>query len=168
MNMIKKLVLGAVVLPLSLASASAFAAGGSHHEGGMKGKGMHGEGMHGGKCMMKANKKAFKELDLTDAQEDKLDKMRDDRKAEHKAKKGEKRQPTAEMKADHEAMQNLILADNFDEAAVRNLAEKMSEKQIDRRVNMMKKRHDMMNVLTPEQKTEFKANQDKYTADCAK
>lgn len=46
------MVLGAVVLPLSFASASAFAFGGGHHEGGMK-----GEGMHGGKCMMKANKK---------------------------------------------------------------------------------------------------------------
>lgn len=164
MNMMKKMILGAVVLPLSLASASAFAAGGGHHEGGMKG----GEGMHGGKCMMKANKKAFKDLDLTDAQQDKLDEMRDARKAEHKARKGEKRQPTAEMKADHQAMQNLILADNFDEAAVRDLAEKMSQKQIDRRVEMIKKRHEMMNILTPEQKTEFKANKDKYRANCDK
>ncbi|MGR6832510.1 CpxP family protein [Aliivibrio wodanis] len=163
MNMMKKMVLGAVVLPLSLASASAFAAGGSHHEGGMK-----GEGMHGSKCMMKANKKAFKDLELTDAQEDQFDEMRDARKAEMKAKKGQKRQPTAEMKADHEAMQNLMLADSFDEQAVRDLAEKMSQRQIDRRVEMMKKRHEMMNILTPDQKAEFKANQDKYIADCAK
>lgn len=167
MNMMKKMILGAVVLPLSLASASAFAAGG-HHEGGMKGGMKGGEGMHGGKCMMKANKKAFKDLELTDAQEDQLDEMRDARKAEHKARKGEKRQPTAEMKADHEAMQNLILADNFDESAVRDLAEKMSQKQIDHRVDMIKKRHDMMNILTPDQKAEFKENQDKYRADCAK
>ena len=164
MNMMKKMVLGAVVLPLSLASASVFAAGGSHHEGGMKG----GEGMHGGKCMMKANKKAFKNLDLTDAQEDKFDEMRDARKAEMKAKKGQHRQPTAEMKADHQAMQDLMLADNFDEQAVRSLAEKMSQRQIDRRVEMMKKRHEMMNILTPDQKAEFKENQDKYIADCAK
>ncbi|MDD9196617.1 CpxP family protein [Aliivibrio sp. S3MY1] len=163
MNMIKKMVLGAAVLPLYFASASAFAAGESHHEGGMK-----GEGMHGGKCMMKANKKAFKELDLTDAQEDQFDEMRDARKAEMKAKKGQKRQPTTEMKADHEAMQNLMLADNFDEQAVRDLAEKMSQRQIDRRVEMMKKRHEMMNILTPAQKAEFKANQNKYIADCAK
>lgn len=163
MNMMKKMVLGAVILPLSLASASVFAAGGKDHHGGMR-----GEGMEGGKCMMKANKKAFKALDLTDVQEDKFDEMRDARKAEHKAKKGQKRQPTAEMKADHEAMQNLMLADNFDEQAVRDLAEKMSERQIDRRVEMMKKRHEMMNILTPEQKVEFKANQDKYIADCAK
>ncbi len=164
MNMMKKMILGVVVLPLSFASASAFAFGGGHHEGGMKG----GEGMHGGKCMMKANKKAFKDLDLTDAQEDKFDEIRDARKAQMKAKKGQKRQPTAEMKADHEAMQNLMLADNFDEQAVRNLAEKMSQRQIDRRVEMMKKRHEMMNILTPEQKAEFKANQNKYIADCAK
>ncbi len=69
MNMMKKMVLGAVVLPLSFASASAFAFGGGHHEGGMK-----GEGMHGGKCMMKANKKAFKDLDLTDEQKAKFEK----------------------------------------------------------------------------------------------
>ncbi|MFA1562264.1 CpxP family protein [Aliivibrio fischeri] len=162
MNMMKKMVLGAVVLPLSLASTSAFAFGGGHHEGGMK-----GEGMHGGKCMMKANKKAFKDLNLTDAQEDKFDEIRDARKAEMKAKRGEHRQPTAEMKADHQAMQDLMLADNFDEQAVRDLAEKMSQRQIDRRVEMMKKRHEMMNILTPEQKAEFKANQDKYIADCA-
>ncbi|WP_300176113.1 CpxP family protein [uncultured Aliivibrio sp.] len=167
MNMMKKMILGAVVLPLSLASASAFAAGG-HHEGGMKGGMKGGEGMHGSKCMMKANKKAFKDLELTDSQEDQFDAMRDARKAEHKAKKGQKRQPTAEMKADHKAMQNLMLSDNFDEQAVRSLAEKMSERQIDRRVEMIKKRHEMMNILTPEQKTEFKANQDKYIADCDK
>ena len=167
MNMMKKMILGAVVLPLSLASASAFAADG-HHEGGMKGGMKGGEGMHGSKCMMKANKKAFKDLELTDSQEDQFDAMRDARKAEFKAKKGQKRQPTAEMKAEHKAMQNLMLADNFDEQAVRSLAEKMSERQIDRRVEMIKKRHEMMNILTPKQKIEFKANQDKYIADCDK
>lgn len=160
MNMMKKMVLSAVVLPLSLASTSALAFGG-HHDNGMK-----GEGMHGGKCMMKVNKKAFKALDLTDEQKAKFEKMRDERKAERKAKKGEHRQPTAEMQADRKAMQDLMLADSFDEQAVRDLAEKMSQRQIDRRVEMMKKRHEMMNILTPEQKAEFKANQEKYMADC--
>jgi periplasmic protein CpxP/Spy len=53
---------------------------------------------------------------------------------------------------DSEAMHKLVTADKFDEAAVRAQAEKMSQHQIDRQVEMAKVRHQMFNLLTPEQK----------------
>uniref|UniRef100_UPI0005785B8F Spy/CpxP family protein refolding chaperone n=1 Tax=Yersinia pestis TaxID=632 RepID=UPI0005785B8F len=45
-----------------------------------------------------------------------------------------------------------IPADKFDEAAVRAQAEKMSQNQIERHVEMAKVRNQMYNLLTPEQK----------------
>ncbi|MGY6031730.1 cell-envelope stress modulator CpxP [Phytobacter sp. AG2a] len=50
-----------------------------------------------------------------------------------------------------EAMHRLITAENFDETAVRNQAEKMAQEQIARQVEMAKVRNQMYHLLTPEQ-----------------
>lgn len=63
-------------------------------------------------------------------------------------------QPRLDM-ADREAMHKLITADKFDEAAVRAQAEKMSQNQVERQVEMAKVRNQMYNLLTPEQKAEL-------------
>lgn len=79
--------------------------------------------------------------------------MREADRAEMKAKRGaNKTAKMAQMKAHHEKVQALVLADNFDEAAANDLASQMVAKQTERRVAMLKKQHDMMSVLTAEQK----------------
>ena len=158
MKMTKKLVLVAAALPLMLGTASAFAYGGGD-------KGDH-KGMHG-KCGG-FDKKVMRQLDLTDAQKAELKEMREANRAEMKAKhSGNKADKMAQMKAHHEKVQDLILADTFDEAAANDLATQMVEKQTERRLTMLKKQHQMMSVLTPEQKTQLKEIQQDRMAKCA-
>ncbi|WP_322803266.1 CpxP family protein [Vibrio alfacsensis] len=145
MKSAKKLVLAAVVLPLTLGAASAFAFGGKDHH-----KGPHGE------CGKGMDRGIMRQLDLTDAQKDQLKEMREANKAEMKAKFADgKEARMAERQAHHDKVQALLLADNFDEAAANDLAKEMVEKQTDRRVKMLEKKHQMLSVLTPEQKAKF-------------
>ena len=158
MKMTKKLVLVAAALPLMLGTASAFAYGGGD-------KGDH-KSMHG-KCGG-FDKKGMRQLDLTDAQKAELKEMREANRAEMKAKhSGNKADKMAQMKAHHEKVQDLVLADTFDEAAANDLASQMVEKQTERRLTMLKKQHQMMSVLTPEQKTQLKEIQQDRMAKCA-
>ncbi|MGI9919428.1 CpxP family protein [Vibrio owensii] len=144
MKTAKKLVLAAVVLPLTLGTASAFAFGGKDHKG------------HRGECAMGMDRGIMRQLDLTDAQKDQLKEMREANKAEMKAKFADGHEARmAERQAHHDKVQALLLADNFDEAAANDLAKEMVEKQTERRVKMMEKKHQMLSVLTPEQKTKF-------------
>lgn len=144
MKTAKKLVLAAVVLPLTLGTASAFAFGGKDHKG------------HRGECGMGMDRGIMSQLDLTDAQKDQLKEMREANKAEMKAKFADGHEARmAERQAHHDKVQALLLADNFDEAAANDLAKEMVEKQTERRVKMMEKKHQMLSVLTPEQKTKF-------------
>ncbi|EKM12339.1 CpxP family protein [Vibrio harveyi] len=144
MKTAKKLVLAAVVLPLTLGTASAFAFGGKDHKG------------HRGECGMGMDRGIMRQLDLTDAQKDQLKEMREANKAEMKAKFADgKEARMAERQAHHDKVQALLLADNFDAAAANDLAKEMVEKQTERRVKMMEKKHQMLSVLTPEQKTKF-------------
>ncbi|EKO3786516.1 CpxP family protein [Vibrio harveyi] len=144
MKTAKKLVLAAVVLPLTLGTASAFAFGGKDHKG------------HRGECGMGMDCGIMRQLDLTDAQKDQLKEMREANKAEMKAKFADgKEARMAERQAHHEKVQALLLADNFDAAAANDLAKEMVEKQTERRVKMLEKKHQMLSVLTPEQKTKF-------------
>ena len=57
--------------------------------------------------------------------------------------------------AEAETMHNLVTAEKFDEAAVRQLAEKMAQESINRQVEMAKIRNQMYNLLTPEQKAQL-------------
>lgn len=146
MKMAKKMILAAVVLPLTLGTASAWA---------FDGKG--GEGHHGGefgKCA--SDRGIFKELNLTDAQKDQLKTMREQGRQEMRAKfAGNNEARQAEMQAYHAQVQQLLLADNFDQAQANTLAKQMVEKQTERRVQMMARQHKMLSVLTPEQKTQY-------------
>ncbi len=57
-------------------------------------------------------------------------------------------------------MQDLMLSDKFDQAKAEKLAKTMvdrqAERRVERQVTMMKDRHDMLNVLTAEQKSQLK------------
>ncbi|NGN99204.1 CpxP family protein [Grimontia sp. S25] len=147
MKFSKRIAATVIALPLMMGSMSAMAFGGKHHGG---------EGMHGGKGMM--GKHLLRGVDLTDEQKAELKTLREQKREAMKANKGEFR---TQMMAERQQMQELMLADNFDEAAVRALAEKMVDQQVERRVAMMKSQHEMMSILTPEQKVQVKENMDK-------
>ena len=143
MKTVKKFVLAAAVIPLAFASASAMAFGG---------KGDH----KGGHCQGGMDRGIMKKLDLTDAQKTQLKEMREANKAEMKAKFADNADTRkAERQAHHDKVQQLVLADNFDQAAANELAKSMVEKQTERKVKMLEKQHQMLSVLTPEQKTKF-------------
>jgi protein CpxP len=72
----------------------------------------------------------------------------------------------AAMQANHQKMQTLLLAADFDENAVRELAQQMSEQQTERRVTMLKKRHEMLNILTAEQKAKYQQLQADRAEQC--
>lgn len=144
MKLAKKLVLAAVVVPLTLGTASAFAFGGKDHK-----KGGHGE--CGG-----FDRGIMRQLDLTDAQKEQLQEMREAGKKEMKANfKGNFETRHAEMQAHKAKVQELVLADNFDQAQANELAKAMVEKQTERKVKMLEKQHQMLSILTPEQKDKF-------------
>ncbi|MGF1843668.1 CpxP family protein [Vibrio clamense] len=149
----KKIILAAVVLPLTLGTASAFAFGGGkgHHKG--------PDGKCGG-----FDKGMMRQLDLTDEQRDQLKEMREAGRKEMKGKYAEKR---AEMQTHHAKVQALVLADNFDEAAANDLAKEMVEQQSERRVQMMKKKHEMFSVLTAEQKAKVQELQQERMQECS-
>ncbi len=139
MKFSKRIAATVIALPLMMCSMSAMAFGGKHHGG---------EGMMGGKHLLRG-------IDLTDAQEEKIDALREQNRDAKKANKAKNKEA---MMADRQAMQTLLLADNFDEAAIRDLAKKMSDQHVERRISRMKAQHEMLNVLTPEQKVQVKEN----------
>ncbi|NNN48561.1 CpxP family protein [Vibrio sp. 2-2(8)] len=152
MKMAKKLVLAAVILPLTLSTASVFAFGGKEqHKGPNYECGGFDRGM-------------MQQLDLTSDQQAKLKGMRE---ANREAMKGEhKGQRQAKMKAHHDKVQALVLAENFDAAAANELAKEMVDQQVAHRVKMLEKRHDMMSVLTPEQKAKLQTLQQDRMQKC--
>tara|TARA_Y100001956_G_scaffold1064_1_gene1350 strand:+ start:4139 stop:4642 length:504 start_codon:yes stop_codon:yes gene_type:complete len=157
MKMAKKLVVAAVVLPLTLGTASAFAFGGKDHK-----KGGHGE------CGGGFDRGIMRQLDLTDAQKDQLKEMREAGKKEMKANfQANFSERQAEMQAHQEKVQQLVLADNFDQAAADELAKVMVEKQSERKVKMLEKQHQMLSILTPEQKAKFVELQKERAGKCA-
>jgi len=158
MKTVKKLVLAAAILPLTLATASAFAFGGGkgHHKGGPDDE-----------CGMGMDRGIFRELNLTDAQKEQLDSMRQAGRKEMKAQfKGKFADNQAERQAQHAKVQALVLADTFDANAANELAKEMAAKQAERRVQMLEKQHKMLSVLTPEQKAKFVDLQNERMQEC--
>ncbi len=155
MRFSKKTVAMIMALPLAFGSASAFAFGGGH--GGHGGKG----GYDGHGCMM-GGKKMFRQLDLTDAQKDQLKQMREDMRAN----KGNRTEKMKATQANHQKMQQLLLADKLDEGAVRALAQEMANQQVEKRVSMAQNMHQMYSVLTPEQKTKLQELQSEQQQKC--
>ncbi|WP_086981737.1 CpxP family protein [Vibrio aphrogenes] len=142
-SLIKKSALVLLAAPLAFGSVSALAAG----------MGGHGDKapMHG-KCGMGMERGIWKKLDLTDAQKTQLKELR---QKDREAMKTGFKANMQEMRIDRQEMQKLVMADNFDQAAVQKLAQKMADQRVEGQVKMEKSRHDMFSVLTPEQKQEF-------------
>ncbi|SEG49785.1 protein CpxP [Vibrio hangzhouensis] len=159
MKFSKKLVIAATVLPLALGSASALAYGGG--KGGHHGKG--GEGMCGGFD----GKRIFRDLDLTDAQKEQMKQLRQQSRDDMRGQfAGDFATKKAEMQARHQKMQSLVLADSFNADAANALAAEMVQQQTERRVKILEKQHEMLNILTPEQKEKFKQLQQERMENC--
>ena len=155
MKTTKKLVLVAAALPLVFGTASAYAFGGK--QGGKD---------FGGKCSN--DRGVLRQLDLTDEQEEKLEAMRDAKREERKAQRGaDMTERMAEMQAYQAQVQDLVLADTFDEAQAQELAKAMVDKRAERRAESLKMKHEMLSILTPEQKAQYKELQAERMQECS-
>ena len=107
-----------------------------------------GNKMHKGMKHKKAQmKKVFKELDLTAAQKEQMQALRQEMKAQHKERR------SAMIKGrGMSQMGTFVSANGFDKQAFIEMATKRSQTMIQRRADMFEKR---MNILTPEQRTKF-------------
>ena len=155
MKVTKKILLAAMTLPFTLGAVNAFASGdNAHHK---DHRGMHNE------------RGIMHQLNLTDDQKSQLKSMRKANKEEMKARfNHHKEARLAERKAYDQKEQALVLADNFDKAAANQLAKEMAEKQVQRRVAMLEKKHQMLSILTPEQKAKYSELRAEKQQNCAK
>ncbi|PAR83424.1 CpxP family protein [Vibrio cholerae] len=145
MKLAKKMILAAAVLPLTLGTTAALAYGG------------HGWDKEGdGHCGDRGERGIWKQLDLTAEQQAQLKEMREAGREEMRANRGQNHDA---MKALHEQERALVLAADFDQAAAENLAKQMVDQQVTHRVKMMEKRHQMMSILTAEQKAKWQTLQ---------
>jgi protein CpxP len=155
MKLAKKMILAAVVLPITLGSAAVFAAGGG------KGPGRDFDGDCGRGGMM--NPEVFAQLNVTPEQKAKMAELRLKQRDAMQAQRSGKQ---AEMRAFKQQERDLVMSANFDEAAAKKLAEQMVQRQADQRVAMMKQRNEMMNVLTADQKTKLASMQQERINEC--
>ncbi|MDX3773209.1 Spy/CpxP family protein refolding chaperone [Chromatiaceae bacterium AAb-1] len=89
----------------------------------------------------------FRGIELTDAQKQQVRQILEAEKPEREARK--------DRFGKHQALQALVNADYFDETAVRQALEAEQSQQLEQRVAKLKVRHQLYQVLTPEQKTQL-------------
>ncbi len=112
-------------------------------------RGHEGHGLAAGFHM-----KAFKGLDLTDAQKEQIKTLMQ----QHRASMPKR----DELKPDMEQLQALIQADSFDEAAVRSLLQAQQKDKLEHEVARAKLQFDINKVLTVEQKAKLAERQQKW------
>lgn len=155
MKMTKKLIVASIVLPLVLSTGSALA-----FDGGKKRQ---------QECRPGLDRHILKDLNLTDEQKEQFKTLRkanrEEMKAHRKDMTPEKREEMQAQRLD--TLNDLLLADSFDEEKAAELAEKMSQKLIERQVQKLSKEFEMFSILTPEQKEKFVQLQEEHLEDCA-
>jgi protein CpxP len=131
----------AVVLALSVMAAIAVSQTGQQH---MRGDGMFGGGMPGGPMMGFYLHK----LDLTDAQQQQVKAIM--------AKEKPTFQPLMQQMAQsHAQLRDLVINGGYDEAKVREMAAQQSQTMTELTVQYARVGSEMVQVLTPEQKTKL-------------
>lgn len=148
MKLAKKMILAAVVLPITLGSAAVFAAGGG------KGPGRDFGGDCGRGGMM--NPAVFAQLNVTPEQKAKMAELRLKQRDAMQAQRSGKQ---AEIRAFKQQERDLVMSANFDEAAAKKLAEQMVQRRAEQRVAMM-------NVLTADQKSKLATLQQDRMNEC--
>ncbi|CAM3740972.1 Periplasmic protein CpxP precursor [Vibrio aerogenes CECT 7868] len=153
MKGMKKVILAAILVPLTLGSVSALAAGGQGKNDAMRMDGPELCGAGNPRAMMRV-------LDLTSEQVDKIQAIR---KKERQQMRQERASQRDKMRQFRDEMRKIELAKNFDEKAARKLAKDMTDAQaerrlqgrIDRQIKQMRIHHDIMRVLTPAQQKKW-------------
>jgi|GEM_PF-727228 len=158
MKMTKKMILAAVILPITLGSTVVLAAGGGYGPG--QGRGFGGDCGRGG--MM--NPAVFTQLNITSSQKAQMAELR---LQQRDTMQGQRAGRQAEMRAFRQQQRDLVMSADFDEAAAQQLAEQMVQSRVSQRVAMMKQRNAMMNVLTADQKAKLTAIQQDRANECA-
>ena len=103
----------------------------------------HGKGKDHGQC----HDKMMERLDLTDEQREKMDALHDKMQAMRPDRK--------EARPFMKEMQAIVHADSFDEKAAKELIAKQQKMQAAHKLEKMRLKHQMYNVLTDEQKAEW-------------
>jgi protein CpxP len=152
-SVMKKLTLASLVLSTVFAVSLAAPAMAAGHDGGHDRASRHG-GPH-----QMFGMKMFKGLELTEAQKTKLESML----AEHRAGLKTKAMPAA-LQAEQQQLQTLLQADQFDEAAARLLLEKQQSNRLEHELERLKLQHQLLSVLTVEQKARLAERQAKMQA----
>lgn len=65
------------------------------------------------------------------------------------------RQDNPDFIQDREIIRKLVIADTFDESAVRTEIEKQLQRDVEHRINMARVHHELYQLLTPEQKVQL-------------
>ncbi|WP_277850267.1 Spy/CpxP family protein refolding chaperone [Moellerella wisconsensis] len=65
------------------------------------------------------------------------------------------RQDNPDLIQDREIIRKLVIADTFDESAVRTEIEKQLQRDVEHRINMARVHHELYQLLTPEQKVQL-------------
>lgn len=149
----KKLTLASLVLSTVFVFGMAGSAMAGGHDGG------HERGSRHDSPHQMFGMKMLKGLDLTDAQKTKLETML----AEHRASLKTKALPAA-LQAEQQQLQTLLQAEQFDEAAARLLLEKQQGNRLEHEIERLKFQHQLMSVLTTEQKTKLNERHAKMQA----
>lgn len=129
-----------LALPLMFGTASAFAGAKDHGKEGRERCGSDAHLMH--------------KLDLSDAQQAQIKELRmsarENMKSYHEAKKDAR-------SSSRQTAGELVMADKFDKKAAEKFAQNIADQQAEMMVQRMMQQHDMLGVLTPEQKEQFTA-----------
>ncbi len=84
--------------------------------------------------------------------------LKEVKKQNHAAIKALRDSNKEKNKAAGMEMGTLVFADNFDEAAARKVIGPMMERQSETRLMIMKNQHNIVKILTPEQKKKAQEN----------
>ncbi|PHJ41231.1 Spy/CpxP family protein refolding chaperone [Vibrio sp. PID17_43] len=156
MKRLKSRTIEMLILPLVFASTSAIAD--SHEQ-------EYDEKFHD-KCgiSMNLDRGMVHQLDLTDEQKAKLKSIREAHKQEKKQTNVNRK---VEQKERHQRMQAIVLESEFNHAKANGFAQEVAAIQAERSVQMMKNKHEMLSVLTTEQKAKFVQLQDDRQKECS-
>ncbi|MGP9800167.1 Spy/CpxP family protein refolding chaperone [Rheinheimera sp. NSM] len=93
-------------------------------------------------------------LELTDSQREQLKQLMQQHRSGQKASRPDK--------AERRQMRDLLAADTFDEVAARQLLEKQQQQAIDKRLAAMKLQHQVLQLLTDEQRQQLNEKRQKW------
>jgi len=142
MKSFKKCLIAAAIVPVILGSATVFARGGDHKDG-MRMM---------DRCDSKGPESIMRQLNLTPKQRDEI---RNIRRADHDRMNVDMSSFRHDMQQFRGEESDLLLSKTFSEEQATAFVKKMVEKQIQHRVHMLETRHEMISILTPEQKAKW-------------